>query len=123
METLCIDETNRTPRVELNTDGNLSLIGRSLPKDSSGFFIPVLNWIKEVTAPRIHFLIHLEYINTNSAKHLFIIFQLLKDNCHVKTIQVDWYYEDDDEDSYEMGHEFESLINIPFTYIALSEVL
>ena len=36
---------------------------------------------------------------------------------------INWYYEDDDEDSHDLGREFESIINIPFTFHVLSEEL
>jgi len=123
MNSLFVEETSRTPRVQLHPDGNLSITGRFLLYESNCFFDPILTWIKQLTAPEIHFSIQMEYLNTCGAKYLFIIFQLLKDNDFVKSLDIDWYYEDDDEDAYDIGREFESLINVPFTFHVYAEAL
>jgi len=123
MEKLFILETPKTPRVEMNLDGTLSIEGRSLPLDSYLFFDPIIKWVKEITSNDINFSIRLDYINTCSVKNLLIIFQLLKTNPVVTSMTINWYYEEDDEDSRDLGQEFESIIGIPFKFHVLSEEL
>ncbi len=121
MEPLFIHETDMTPKIDFNPDGILSIQGRSFPLDSAGFFNPVHTWVKEISVPLIHLLIRLEYLNTSSAKQLFMILQTLKDNTKVTSLNIDWYYEEDDEDAYDTGLLFESLINIPLNFYAFAE--
>ncbi len=116
MTNLMIEETEKTPKVDFNSDGNISLTGRSLPGDATDFYTPVITWIKEVSLPYINLTICLDYINTGSSKYLFIILQLLKNNQLVKTLNINWHYEIDDECGYDMGLEYESLIQIPFNF-------
>ena len=121
MNELFIEETKGTPSVIFKADGHLSMHGRSLPLDSIGFFNPILKWVKEISATSVHFSIRLDYLNTSSAKYLYTILQLLKDNPRINSLNIQWYYEQDDEDGYDAGKEFESLVNVPFKFYEFSE--
>ena len=121
MESLLILATKGTPRVEFHPEGKLSIKGRCLPLDPIRFFNPILEWLKKLTAPTIHFLIRLEYINTSSAQQLKIMLQLLKDNAWVKSLNIEWYYEEDDEDSYNTGREFEYFTKLQFQFHEFSD--
>ena len=121
MKYLFIEETQKTPRVELNTNGEIIISGRSLPNDATDFYNPICRWIEEASIPKINLTIRLDYVNTGSSKYLFIILQLLKNNLLVKSLNINWHYEEDDESGYDIGLEFESLINIPFNFHTYSE--
>ncbi len=36
-------------------------------------------------------------------------------------VEVNWYYEEDDEDMFEAGEDYQSIINIPFKMIEMEE--
>ncbi|MBN2522637.1 MAG: SiaC family regulatory phosphoprotein [Bacteroidales bacterium] len=58
---------------------------------------------------------YLEYINTGSSKliyHMLCHLQSLKDNEGI--LEVNWYYEEDDEIIQEAGEVLESLLSVPF---------
>lgn len=119
MEPLIIEKTIRTPGIHFKPDGSLTLEGRSIPLNPASFFSPIIKWVKEISVPEVQFIIKLEYINTCSTKYLLVILQLLKNNPTIKSLNIIWYYEIDDERIYEMGIEFESLINTPFSFLEL----
>ncbi len=123
MDAFYIDETMGTPRVSLNQDGNFLIQGRSLPIDPVGFYNPVINWIKSFQSDNINFDIRLDYLNTSSSKQLYIILELLSSNPFIKSLNVNWYYEENDEDGYNTGREFESLVNLKFNFKEYEEVL
>lgn len=122
MNTINIEETKSTPRVELNPDGNLLFQGRSLPIDPAGFYNPIINWILECRSESINLDLRLDYLNTSSAKQLYTIMLFLKNNSSVKSFTINWYYEGGDEDGYNTGREFESLIEIPFKFHEYAEI-
>ena len=123
MDKLFIEETMGTPKVSFDPNGDFLIMGRSLPIDPVGFYNPVLSWIKSCPAKSINFDIRLDYLNTSSAKQLYNILILLIDNSVVNSLVINWYYEESDEDSYNTGREFESLVNLTFNFKEYAEVL
>ncbi len=123
MDALYIEETIATPRVSFQTNGHFQLFGRSLPLDPVVFYNPVISWIKSCQAQNINFDIRLDYLNSSSAKQLYNILILLNENPSIKTINVNWYFEENDEDGYNTGREFESLVNLKFNFKEYVEVL
>lgn len=83
----------------------------------------MLSWMEEFagTNPEHTTLqIKLEYFNTSSSKCLLDIFKKLE------TIggksQVEWYYENDDEDMLEAGEDYEAIVHVPFKMIGVEQL-
>ena len=58
---------------------------------------------------------HFEYINTSSMKWLFSLVSSLEELSEKKgIIEINWYYEDDDETILETGEIIKSILKIPF---------
>lgn len=123
MNALTIKETKGTPKVTFNPDGELFIEGRSLPENPSVFYLPVLEWIKNCKAEKINLHLKLDYMNTSSSRELYTFFNLMKENPCIKEIKVNWFYEEDDDEAYEMGCEFETLTNLPFQFNEYAEAL
>ena len=66
--------------------------------------------------------IQLEYFNTSSSKCILDIFKKLE-LIYKKgsKVQINWYYEEDDEDMFEAGEDYQSIINIPFSMIEMED--
>ena len=66
--------------------------------------------------------IQLEYFNTSSSKCILDVFKRLE-LIHKKgnQVEINWYYEEDDEDMFEAGEDYQSIINIPFKMIEMEE--
>jgi hypothetical protein len=122
VKSIYLEETKITPRVEFDTSGELNIRGRSLPRDPGGFYGPLLHWAKDCEAETINFTIRLEYMNTSSAKYLYNLLCILRDNIHVKLFSVNWYYEEGDEDVYDAGCEFEVMSNLSFKFFEYEEI-
>jgi hypothetical protein len=117
MKVLNISKTDDTPHVILDKEhGIFGISGRSLPEDSIEFYQPVLEWLtKYKTEPNdvTDFFFKLEYANTASSKMIQDILSTLET---IKGVVIVWYYNEDDEDMEEMGHEYAELVEIPFEF-------
>lgn len=109
MENLIIEGTHYTPRVEFKNNGNLLLEGKSCPVNVTRFYFPIINWVMGLKAKRVKFDINLEYINSASVKNILEILKELEANKYIKEIEINWYYEEDDDDALETGQILEEL--------------
>ena len=66
--------------------------------------------------------IRLEYFNTSSSKCILDVFKKLEVIHKAKNeVEVNWYYEEDDEDMLEAGEDYESIIRVPFKMIEIND--
>lgn len=123
MKDLIIKKTRVTPEVIFKNNGELMLEGVTLPEDAGKFYESLLKFIKELKTNFIHFTIKLEYINTASAKQIFLIFRALENKSEQCNIKIDWTYPEDDEDIFDSGKHYSSLIQgLSFNFIAYADV-
>ncbi len=124
MQELRLSPTKNTPEIILNPDGFIKLEGRAIHENIINFFMPVEEWINEyLKAPADVTCIDvsLEYFNSSSAKMLIHIFQKISMvQLKNKKFKVNWYYEEGDEDIFERGEYFSSVLNIPFNFIKIT---
>lgn len=113
MEKLEIKATKYTPEILFDCEANqLSICGKSYPENTAEFYAPVFKWLEtyleqlEDQAVRVDMEIH--YLNSSSSKVLLDFFDLLEDATEDgKHIEINWIYEENDEDSREFGREFQ----------------
>jgi len=121
MENLIIASTKRTPEVEFNIDGRFKISGRSIPEDASQFYDRLYEWVFHFCQEShisITFDIILEYFNSGSSKAILDILRALVGSTKVgKQININWYYEEGDDDILERGEYFESILNVKFNFI------
>ena len=126
MEPIIIEGTPKTPTVKFDkTDAVFEIKGRSIPENSVEFYKPLVDWLdnyKESPLPKTVVNIRLEYFNTSSSKCILDVFKKLeaihKSN---NEVEVNWYYEEDDEDMLEAGEDYESIIRVPFKMIEITD--
>jgi hypothetical protein len=121
MEPLLIEATKYSPRVILSPAGVINIEGRSIVEDSIKFFEPILKWVKDCSSQSLNVDIKLEYINTSSSKQLFNMLKLIHSSYSASDVRIKWYYEEGDDDTLELGKEFESETLLPFTFLQFSE--
>ncbi|MFQ5335819.1 MAG: DUF1987 domain-containing protein [Flavobacteriales bacterium] len=126
MKAVHLEATYNTPKVDFDPKtGELKLYGRSIPEQPSVFYSPLISWISEFgdgKPPRIKFMMMVDYINSSSVKYIMGLFEKLEQIRHNGTdVQVEWYYEEDDEEMRDVGEEYEEAVDVPFTFIALEE--
>ncbi len=126
METIIREGTPKTPYVRLDGEkGLIEIKGRSIPENSVEFYKPLIDWLDKygnVPLEVTNVNIQLEYFNTSSSKCILDIFKKLE-LIYKKgsKVQINWYYEEDDEDMFEAGEDYQSIINIPFTMIEMED--
>ena len=126
METIIREGTPKTPYVRLDGENGLVEIkGRSIPENSVEFYKPLIDWLEKYGSEPLNETnvnIQLEYFNTSSSKCILDIFKRLE-LIHKKgnPVEINWYYEEDDEDMFEAGEDYQSIISIPFKMIEMEE--
>lgn len=110
---MIIKEELNTPYVKLDKENcTFTLIGKSYPEHPELFYDPIVKEIDEckegLTNSKITINIALEIINSISTK---LLFQLIKDLYESSMdMEVNWYYEDDDESMLEEGNYLKLLL-------------
>jgi SiaC family regulatory phosphoprotein len=123
MKPLNIDSTDDTPKVALDHQaGVLEFIGNSYPENSSKFYSPILDWLKDFQkhsqAKKVVASFNFDYFNTSSAKYILEILRLIEDyqkagnECLIK-----WFYFEEDTDMLEAGEDYERTVAVPFELI------
>lgn len=122
IQDLTIEATSNTPQIVFKTNGSLILNGRSYLIDVRKFYQPIFDWVSQLKAEKVRFIINLDYFNSASAKVIFEILKTIDDNDLVLEFDVIWKYETDDEDVLESGQIFEKrLKRARFCYNECSE--
>jgi hypothetical protein len=122
MKDLKIEATYKTPLVELNRNGKMLLSGRSIPENGFIFYQPIFSWIAEYcTRPVTKTILdaNFEYINTVSSKCILDIlkgFEKIKKNGN--EVVVNWHYKEEETDILQAGQDYESILNMNFSFIA-----
>lgn len=119
MNKLFIKGSQNTPEVNFNPDsGVFKIDGRSIPENPGEFYDPLLDWLIEYfekPAAKTVISINLDYVNSGSSKYLLGLFRVIKKK-HLEgvSVEVNWYYEEDDEAIEGLGEHYQSLLPIPF---------
>jgi SiaC family regulatory phosphoprotein len=81
MNELIIEQTPKTPQIDLNQlTGDLLFYGRSIPENATKLYEPVLNWVTEyilAANPTTNLRLDLEYFNTASSIYLAKMLKVL----------------------------------------------
>jgi len=119
MNSLRIEATDDSPFINFDIAGNYFIIsGESRPENASKFYAPVIKWLNEYDnyitenagkSQPLTFAFKLDYFNSSSAKYIMDIMLLLKNFIQkAHKIDIEWHYDNRDEDMLEAGKEFAS---------------
>ena len=123
MNNLYIQATKSTPEIDFNHETNRLIIkGESYPENSFKFYEPIFEWIEEFIKQvdsKVTVEISLIYLNTSSTKSIMNLLDILEE-CHSngKDIVVNWYYDPENELSYEIALDFKDYLEIEFNIIS-----
>ncbi len=121
MEKIVIPRSKSSPEVIMDYDnGLLEIIGESYPENSLGFYKPVYDWLNKCIQDKIQLKVNfkLNYFNTSSSKCVIDILDSLdKYFVNAGKVEINWYYEEDDDDMKETGEEFSSDLKVPFQLV------
>ena len=123
MSKLFVEPTPYLPLVDFSDEGKLKLEGRSIPEDATRIFNPLIDYVDHITSGKVVFDIKLDYFNTASSKKILELLKHLDANNKVKEIQVNWHFEQGDEDSVETAEIYEEFLHrTDFRYKEYAEV-
>lgn len=119
---LLIDKTQDTPEIILDpSQKHFWFTGNSIPENTKKFFDPVFLWIENyVASPNDETIVNFKmvYFNTSSTKSLLDIMILFKELAKKnKSLIINWYFPEEDEDMYEAGLGFSKMVRFPFNFI------
>lgn len=121
MDNLQIEASLVSPKTILDKQkGVFSLVGNSYMSNPTAYYEVVITWLNEYIKdplPVTNFVMDLEYINTATVKMLNEVVRILislRDKG--KTIHIEWYYQEDDEDMIELGKQYELLNKFKFEW-------
>lgn len=122
MNDLYIDSTYSTPKIHLNAkNGVLKIEGRSIPENPSSFYEQIVSWIIEFfnnPPKKTKIEIKLDYINSGSSKSILTLLKLIKKYSDSGfEIEINWYYEEDDESIRDLGKHYKSILKLPLNLI------
>ena len=133
MEVFFKEGTEFTPRISLDPDKRLfEISGVSRPEDVSAFYTPVIEWLKGFKLMEIdnlnspyredgfRIIFRLSYFNSSSAKMILQFLEILRDiNDSGVSVNIEWYYEEGDEQVLEDGEDLAETIELPFRFIEI----
>jgi len=131
MEPLYIESTEFTPKVNFDPEGSIfEISGFSRPENVIGFYRPILKWLEEynekVLSQNIKFEksiltinMKMTYFNSASSKFLLdILLEFMKFHSKGNKVEVNWYYEDGDDEILESGEEISDMLGYTFNFIS-----
>jgi len=123
MEDLLIKGDKQKPDLLFSAKtGEFKVSGQSLPENATVLYGPVLEWIEEYAkspAAKTTFSLKMKYYNTASSKMFFSIIKRLNTMYKVGAdVEIEWFYQSDDEDMLDAGEYFRDLVDIPFKFIS-----
>ncbi|MEP0366810.1 MAG: DUF1987 domain-containing protein [Cyclobacteriaceae bacterium] len=124
---LLIDATPTTPLVKVNADECIiQLTGRSSPENSLQFYYPLMDKIKTLFADcteTIQVNFSFQYFNTSSSKCLFDFFKMLRNFIKEgKDVEINWHYEEYDDDMLETGEDYAELLGLEFNFVEVEDI-
>jgi hypothetical protein len=118
VENYFLERTHKTPQLTANTAGEITIEGICIPENVQADFSPFMNWINEYLkspAERTTLSVQLDYFNTSTAAILLNLFRTMsKIKAMGKAVVINWYFEDDDLEIKESGHDFASIVDVEF---------
>jgi hypothetical protein len=126
VDKLKIVSTKCTPEISFSPDGMIIIRGRSMVENMAGFFKQINEWIDkyicnpaEVTCVDLY----LDYLPTPTLKfYISLLNKIASILLQNKKLNVNWFYDEGDEDILEKGKKISTILNIPFNFIEIPDL-
>lgn len=124
-EIISIEAAKNSPDIYINSiTGQGYIKGNAILENASCFFHSILDWMNmnlvSSSLKSFEFNCHIKCFNSSALKYFGDILKIImKMNDNGVNIIINWYYDEDDEDIYEMGEEYMALFNLPMKFIAV----
>ena len=118
--------TGNTPEFLLNPEGFIKIKGRGLVDNNPEVVQSIMNWIDEYSktpAEITYVIIAFEYLNSLSTTLLVsILRKLTQVAIQSGKLDIQWYYEEDDEDIIERGEFISATFKIPIKFNLINNI-
>lgn len=106
----------------IESENKISITGNSLPENPVIYYQPIFNYLNkiklEATPKHLFVLIDVELFSSASLKIIVELFSTIYNLLHLNiTHQINWYYTDENEDSFEKGEMAVAIIPVTITFI------
>ena len=128
MKGLYIDATANTPLVSFNQHtGVLEINGRSVISDAENFYSPILEWLEDYAkepAKTTSLVIDMQSFNIASSKRiLFILYKLNELKADGLDVNVEWHYNENEDEMYEVGQDYAFMVKVPFKFVEKADLM
>lgn len=101
MENLILPGSEKTPYITLQSNGEISFGGVSMPEDAAEFYFGIMDWLSDYYRepnPSTDITVSFRYLNSSSSSMIFKIFDCFKrlQESGKTEISCSWYYEKSD---------------------------
>ena len=130
MEPLHIEPTEFTPKVHFDPNKSLfEISGFSRPENVIGFYKPILKWLEDYNekvlsvntdfnTSLLTLNLKMTYFNSASSKFLLdTLLEFMKFMSKGNKVEVNWYYEEGDDEIFESGEEISDMLGYSFHFI------
>ena len=125
MESLFIQETKFTPKVNLSVENcSFEIIGPSYDDNiSEKIYDDVIKWVED-EMPKIdcelNCIFSISILNSMTYKNIMqIMIKFVEYRKTGKNITITWYFEGDDEDNEELAEDLSQIFDVPFMIKAI----
>ena len=124
METLQNTRTKSSPEIFFNpVEHTLSIHGETYPENAFTFFEPLFDWVDTYLTTvsgeqKVIIKLDIPYMNTSSTKCYMMLLEKFEDAyLDGKSIELNWYYNAENENEIECAQEFQEDFTFPFELI------
>lgn len=122
MNKVFINATNVTPEITFDKRvGNLGFNGRSYPENPKNFYKVIhmlVDQLKMCKSQTISLYLNLDFFNAGSAKCIYRVMKMMGEMKYLgKRINLNWYYEADDQCMREIGEDFASSLDLDINFV------
>jgi hypothetical protein len=110
MEKIHFPATNSTPYVDFADNRKLVIRGRSISENEITFYKPIIAWAAMLQVKLLEVDVNLEYVNSRSSKKLFQLMKVMDENPDIKSLIINWHYDEGDEDALLKGQIYQEAL-------------
>lgn len=132
MDALIIKPTEFSPGVSFDPNTSIfEIYGFSRPENVVGFYKPLLKWLQayeddflssNTDFDKSNLVVNLKMTYFNSASSKFLLDMLLyfvRFSSKGNNLQINWYYDEDDDEILESGEELSEMIGFQFNFVVV----
>lgn len=117
---ISIEATPVSPEIIAKEDGSITIIGKSIMTDPSFFYQPLQQQIVKLSSQIVVFELILEHVLENNILPLLSLIKAIKSNPLIEEVKYYWIYDPNDENWYDLGKHFESVLGITCDFVVFA---